>query len=165
MVQLDDRDDLIEHDDNVHKFITYRLADELYASPLLSIKEVVKVPRIKPVPYMHDYFLGIINLRGKIISVIDLKRKFKLGAALASTGFILVVEVEAGQVGIVVDDIVAVDKFDESDIGLNSQIKTHVPMQFFLGVAKTKDNLINLIKISECISEDDMRMINHAQAS
>jgi len=61
---------------SIDNFIVFRLEKELYATPLLSVKEIVEIQLIKPVPYTPSYYLGIMNLRGEVISVIDLKKKF-----------------------------------------------------------------------------------------
>lgn len=149
-------------DDNDSKYLIYRLSEEQYASPLLSIKEVIKVPEIKPVPYMKDYFRGVINLRGQIVSVIDLRIKFNQGKSDFKEGLIIVVETENSLIGAVVDDIVSVARFEDSNVDRNPKLETRVPLEFFRGVAKHSENLINLIDISSCLGADEMRKIRQA---
>lgn len=67
--------------ESLEKFLGFSLGTEEYAIPLLSVKEVIALPEITPVPFSPPHFLGIINLRGQIISVMDLRKKFALGEA------------------------------------------------------------------------------------
>src|SRR5688572_686498 len=95
----------LEAEREENKFLIFNLGTELYGSRLLEIKEVIKRPTIKPVPYMVRYFKGIINLRGQIVSVIDLREKFDIPTSCPEAGLILVVDTGEGHIGVIVDEI------------------------------------------------------------
>ncbi|MBF0206508.1 MAG: purine-binding chemotaxis protein CheW, partial [Oligoflexia bacterium] len=103
--------------DNEWKYLIYRLGGELYGSPLLSIKEVIKVNKIKPVPYTVPHYRGIISLRGNIIGIVDLRIKFGLSPQEGKYGSsVLIVENEEITIGALVDDV-------ESVVALNRDKK------------------------------------------
>ncbi|MBI2521687.1 MAG: purine-binding chemotaxis protein CheW [Bdellovibrio sp.] len=146
-------------EDTKNKYLVFVLANETYASPLLQIREVIKIPSIKQVPYMVPYFKGIINLRGQIVSVIDLRVKFNLKDFKSDEGLILVIEAKGSLVGAIVDGVCSVQDIPSSDIDTNPALETLVSPKFFLGVAKRSDMLINLIDIGGSLSSEDFRRI------
>lgn len=146
-----------------HRYLVYALAGEHYASPLASVREVLKVAEVKEVPYMKNYFKGIINLRGQIISVIDLREKLALQGKPSGSGLILVVETKHGSLAAIVDDVVSVSHIPEQDIDRQPVLSTKIPVDFFLGIAKTENRLLNLIDISGTVSSDDFATIKRAK--
>ncbi|MFZ8934653.1 MAG: chemotaxis protein CheW [Bacteriovoracaceae bacterium] len=150
----------LSQDDINNRYLVFEINSELFGVSLLDIKEVIKNTPCKPVPYMKDYFLGIINLRGRIISVIDLRLKFNKEINKEKQGFIIIVETEETQVGVLVDDIVNVQNIYKDEIDTNPHLELDFSKQFFLGVGKKGENLINLIDLSKCITKEDMRTIS-----
>lgn len=152
-----------EAEENQSKFILFNLNNELYGAPLLKIREVIKVGAIKPVPYMVNHFKGVINLRGQIVSVVDLRLKFNLPVDPNSNGLILVVETAHGLLGAIIDDLVSVQHFNPSEIETNPAIETKIPADFFAGVAKMQDRLVNLVDLSGCLSSEDLRVVKNVR--
>jgi purine-binding chemotaxis protein CheW len=152
----------VENQEGQMSYILYHLGGELYGTPLLSIKEVIKSGPVKPVPYMVSHFRGVINLRGQVISVIDLRAR--LGLTVTPTGeeLVLVVETKDGVLGAMIDDLVAVQTFQEGDIERNPKFECRIPTEFFIGVAKLQDRLVNLVNVSGCVSADDYRAVKTA---
>jgi purine-binding chemotaxis protein CheW len=150
----------LSQDDINNRYLVFEINEELYGVSLLDIKEVIKNRPAKPVPYMKDYFLGIINLRGRIVSVIDLRLKFRKEIDEQKEGFIIIVEAENTQVGVLVDDIINVENIYREEIDTNPHLELDFSTQFFLGVGKKGDRLINLIDLSKCITKEDMRIIS-----
>lgn len=145
---------------NENKYLIYRLGNELYGSSLTSIKEVIKLGDLKQVPFMNTYFKGVMNLRGQIIGVIDLRLKFGLSTNQdETTGLIIVVETQDGLIGAIVDELDTVIDIASTNIENNPVLDTKIPMEFFCGVAKANDRLINIIDISGTISSEDYRTI------
>lgn len=144
--------------DNNHKYLLYTLGGELYGSALTSIREVIKIGNINPVPFMVSHFKGVINLRGQIVSVIDLRQKFGLKAT-AEQGLILVLELPngTGLLGAIVDDLLSVEMIESGHIDHNPALETKIPVEFFKGIAKLKDKLINLIDIAGCMAKEELR--------
>jgi purine-binding chemotaxis protein CheW len=151
-------------EDKTLSFILFSLGNELYGTPLLSTREVIKLRVIKPTPYMVPHFKGVINLRGQIISVVDLRVKFQIPIPTETTGLILIVEHSQGLLGAVVDDLTSVENIRKEDLDQNAAIETKIPLDFFLGVAKVRDRLVNIVDISGCLISEDMRLIKIAAA-
>lgn len=139
-------------------FILFSLGGELYGTPLLSTREVIKQGEIKPTPYMVPHFKGVINLRGQIISVIDLRLKFAIAAQIEK-GLILIIEHATGVLGAIVDDLVSVERIAKEQVDQNTTIETKIPLDYMLGVAKVKDRLVNLVDMSGCLFSEDLKTI------
>ena len=141
------------HESSVRsKYLVYSLCGELYGSALLQIKEVIKMPAIKPVPHTERHFVGVINLRGQIISVLDLRKKFQMTGFDPSSGLILVVEGGNGQVGAVVDTIEFVREIPPEQVQRGDTIDTKIPRDQFIGVGKSGDQLIHLIDLARTVA-------------
>lgn len=149
-------------DDKTVSFILFSLGGELYGAPLLTTREVIKRGDVKPAPYMVAHFVGVINLRGQIIGVIDLRKKFDIQPKPEAQNLILIVESPNGLLGAVVDDLTSVEKLQKEDIDQEVSLQTKVPLEFFLGVAKIKNRLVNMIDIAGCLSNDEYRILENA---
>lgn len=149
-------------DENKH--LVFRLADELYATPLISIQEISKLQTIKPVPFMVNYFRGIVNLRGTIVSVIDLRAKLELSSDRSASGLMLVVETEGGPIAAIVDDVVAVHDFEPASVERNVQIRSRIPLEYFIGIAHFSDRLVNIIKIAPILTDDDCAAVRRIRS-
>ncbi|RYZ70758.1 MAG: purine-binding chemotaxis protein CheW [Proteobacteria bacterium] len=147
----------VADDDQIEKYLTYRVGGELYGTPLLSTREVIKIGEIKEAPYMVPHFKGVINLRGQIVGIVDLRIKFGLGVPGVPRGIILISETEHGLMGAIVDELLAVEKVTEEQIDRKAPIQTTLPLEYFIGVARVGDRLVNLVDLSRCLSQDEMR--------
>jgi purine-binding chemotaxis protein CheW len=157
------RADQQEDGDILPRYLIFGLAGELYGSPLTIIKEVLKFGEIKEVPYMKSYFKGVINLRGQIISVVDLRDKFGLEIKDRNSGLMLVVESNGNQIAAIVDDVYSVTTIGESDIDRQPVLSTKVPVNFFLGVAKSAGRLVNLIDIGGTLNSEDFSTVKRVK--
>lgn len=132
-------------DDSRHKYLLFSLQNELYGTPLISIREVLKLGVVKPVPYMANHFIGVINLRGLIVSIVDLRIKFGLVHEPQKTGLVIVIETRDGVIGAVIDDLMCVKVISPKDIEKHPNLDTRIPLRFYLGIAKTDHGLVNLV--------------------
>jgi purine-binding chemotaxis protein CheW len=142
------------------KFLTFLLANESYGVEVLRIREIIRMQKITPVPQMPAHVKGVINLRGKVIPVVDLRLKFNLNAEEATerTCFI-VVDVENGQgvnslLGLVVDAVKEVLNVTENDVDPSPDFGTCLSTECCLGIAKVKDNVITLLDIEKVVSAE-----------
>jgi len=141
------------HESSVRsKYLIYSLCGELYGSALLQIKEVIKMIPIKPVPHSEKYFRGVINVRGQIISVMDLRTKFQMTGHQPDQGLILIIEGDRGQVGAIVDTIEYVREIPPENIQAGDSIETRIPRDQFIGVAKSAEQLIHLIDLIKTVA-------------
>jgi purine-binding chemotaxis protein CheW len=150
-----------EVDELKNRYIVYKVANELYASPLISIREVIKQVEIKAVPFMVKYFKGVINLRGQIVSVVDLVEKLELVPKIDQKiqRLILIVETSQGLIGALIDDVELVADFEEKSIERNPSVEVKVPVEYFLGIARMEDRLVNLLHLGQALEADHMKLI------
>jgi len=153
-MSLDTNEDL-----DLSKYLLFNLDNEMYATPLLNVREVIKMAIIKPVPYMVGHFKGVINLRGQIVGVVDLRVKFQLTVPAEGKGMILIVDTTEGLIGAIVDEIDSVQKIAPGDVEREPRIETKISSEFMLGVAKLGKGLVNLVDIAACLSVDELRRI------
>ena len=146
------------------KYLTFRLADEEYCLEILKVREIIGVMPITSLPRTSVFVRGVIDLRGRIIPVIDLRRKFELEAA-QDTGqtCIIVVDVtgNAGniQVGILVDSVSEVLDIKGADIEEPPAFGTNVDTAFILGMAKTKGSVKIMLNIEKVLSPAELEHV------
>ncbi|OUW17193.1 MAG: chemotaxis protein CheW [Opitutales bacterium TMED158] len=142
------------------KFLTFLLADEAYGVEVLRIREIIRMQKITPVPQMPLHVKGIINLRGKVIPVVDLRLKFNLPAEEATERTcVIVVDVESGQgvstlLGLVVDAVEEVLNITESEVEPSPDFGTELSAECCLGIAKIKDSIKTLLDIEKVVSSE-----------
>lgn len=137
------------------RYLIFSLGGELYASPLVLIKEVIKLAEINPVPYMVAHFRGVINLRGQIVGVVDLRQKFQVKSHDTNKGLILIVEHDGLAIGAIVDDVNAVASFEAQSIDRNPALQTKIPLAFMKGIGKHGDRLVNIIDIAGSLTSEE----------
>lgn len=141
------------------RFLVYVIGGELYGTSLTTIKEVLKKSEIKDVPYMKSYFKGIINLRGQIVSVIDLREKFEIPFDKNGNDLMLVVECDGHSMAVIVDDVHSVTVIPDEDIETNPGLSSKIEIEFFHGIAKVKNKLVNLIYLEKVLTTEDYSTI------
>jgi purine-binding chemotaxis protein CheW len=143
-----------DDDDSVRsKYIIFTLEGELYGVQLLQIREVIKMPQIKPVPHTAGWLKGVINLRGKIISVLDLRLKFGIRPSNPDQGLILIAEDAQGLAGAIVDTIELVREIPDEDIEKNPGVDTRIPATQLIGIAKTNNKLVHVLDLGKIVAD------------
>ena len=153
-------DEIVDQDEPAERYLVFTLGGEIYGTTLTSVKEVMKKTEIKTVPYMKSYFKGVINLRGRIISVVDLREKFKISPGEKSVDLMLVVENDQAFMAAIVDDVISVSVIKQDDIVQVSSASKSIPPQYFRGVGKINDSLVNMIQLDQILSNDDYAVIH-----
>ena len=119
------------------QYLTFVLGAQDYAVPVLSIREINQVSEITAVPSTPDFVLGVINLRGKIIPVVDLAQKFAMPKTnMVRQTCIVVIDCDHGQVGVLVDQVNEVADFDRSQIEPAPQLGRDADSAFIIGMGK-----------------------------
>jgi purine-binding chemotaxis protein CheW len=139
------------------KFLTFFLAGEEYGIEILSVHEIIGMMPITSVPGTPDYICGIINLRGKIIPIVDLRRKFDMESkAQTSETCIIVVHVQGVEVGTVVDRVSEVLNIDAGDIEPPPSFGKDVNTDYILGIGKSQSKVKILLNIDRVIATDQI---------
>jgi purine-binding chemotaxis protein CheW len=138
--------------------VGFRVGRETYGVPIALLHEIVRVPEITAVPDAPDYLEGIINLRGKIVSVIDLRKRFGQNSTEPKRrNRILVVEHLGRLVGLIVDAASEVLKIPESDIESAPAMMQEGGLDCVTGLGKYQGRLIILLDIAKVLSARDLR--------
>jgi purine-binding chemotaxis protein CheW len=149
-VEQHDYDDELPCD--VIKHVSFALGDETYAVNAANVNEVLRHTEITPVPGSPAFILGIINLRGNVVTVIDARQVFDLpGREVSPQSRIIVVEVEDFIVGVLVDRVVAVVDLEEAAIETAPQTGQDTSARFIHGVYNEEDELLILVDFSRVV--------------
>lgn len=149
-----------DNNSTFEKFLTFKLGEESYGIAVLSIREIIQFQNITPVPQMPNYVKGVINLRGKVIPVIDMRLKFGISSGEANERTcIIVVQVESetkGQtlVGLIVDAVEEVTNILNTEIEEQPELGDQVDHQYIMGIAKIKSEVKTLLHIERIILEE-----------
>ncbi len=137
-------------------YVTFSLADETYAIDVLQVQEVLKVPEITPVPGVPDYILGIINLRGDVVTVIDARRRLSLPPRQPDEASrIVIIDVDRQNVGILVDSVAEVVQIPEDAVDPAPAVGNEQTSRFILGVTSSGDGLTILIDLNKLLSDEE----------
>ncbi len=144
--------------------VGFQVGRETYGVPIASLHEIVRVPEITAVPDAPEYMEGVINLRGKIVSVLDLRKRFgKTAGPLQRRSRILVVEHKGRLAGMIVDAASEVLKIPESDIEPAPGMMLEGGLDCVTGLGKYKGRLIILLDVGKVL--DFRKSANQETAS
>ena len=144
------KDDAV--DDQVTQWGTFRLGDEIYGVNVMQIREMLRYTEITPVPGAPYYVLGIINLRGNVVTVIDTRTRFGLSPGeIDNNTRIVIVEVGAQVVGMLVDSVAEVTYLNESEIETAPNVGNEETSKFITGVCNKHNELLILIDLERMI--------------
>ena len=138
------------------KYLTFTLQAESYGIDVLKVREIIRVTAITAVPQMPAHIRGVINLRGKIIPVMDLRVRFAFAATNAEQNCIVVVQVRLPdgkntQMGLIVDGVEEVINIAEGDIEETPNFGGQVATDYLIGIAKVKGVVKSLLNIDEVV--------------
>ena len=147
--------------DKEGKYLTFALANEEYGLEILKVREIIGYMEITAVPQTPHHVKGVINLRGQVIPVIDLRAKFGMETTdVTEETCIIVVEISQGarsfSTGIVVDHVQEVLDIDGKDIEAAPQFGSAVDTNFILGMGKIGDSVKILLDIDKVLGGDDL---------
>ena len=135
--------------------VTFRLGSGEYAIDIMQAKEIIKMEKITLIPNAPDFVEGVINLRGNIIPIIDLKKRFNLEEIEGdkNTG-IIIVKIEDVDMGIIIDSISKVVSISNSDIQPPPPMLSGIGQKYIKGVGKLEDKLLVVLDLEKLFSND-----------
>jgi len=159
--------------DNDNKFLTFCLGQEEYGVVILKVREIIGIIGITPVPQLPEYVKGVINLRGKIIPVIELRTKFALPSVeYTEATCVIVVEVSEDndsdhfQMGVIVDSVSEVLDIDRDDIEPAPRFGSALKTEYILGMGKVsqadREKVIILLDIDKVMTQEDLASLSSA---
>jgi purine-binding chemotaxis protein CheW len=141
--------------EETERYIRFSLGREEYAIPLLKVREVIAMPETTPVPQTPQYFLGIMNLRGQVITVLDLRLKLGIKADRGAEMAVIIVDLGEICVGVVVDSINSVLAAEQSDLAERPDLKQNRAAEYITGVYRKEKGLVLLLDIARLLSFED----------
>ena len=149
------------------KYLTFTLAEEEYGIGILKVKEIIGIMAITTVPRTPDYMKGVINLRGKVIPVVDLRLKFEMEAlGYTERTCIIVVEITGDnqkiQIGILVDSVSEVLNIKAADIEDTPNFGSHLDTEYIWGMAKTGGRVKILLDIDRILNSEEIATLEKA---
>jgi len=146
--------------------VGFRIGREIFGVPISLVHEIVRIPEITAVPESPDFVEGVINLRGKIVPVVDLRKRFG-ESEIQSTrkNRILVAEVETKMVGLIVDSASEVMKIPEGEVEQPPNIFEEGELNYVTGVGKLKGRLIILVDLTRILQKGELRRLGEVADS
>lgn len=143
-------------DGSVLQYVTFLLMDETYGINVMQVQEVLRYSEIAPVPGAPSHVLGIINLRGNVVTVIDTRQRFGLMPAdVTDNTRVVIIEVDKQVIGILVDAVSEVVYLNQSEIEKAPNVGTEESTQFIQGVCHKDDRLLILVELDKMLTEDE----------
>lgn len=141
---------------DLNRYLLFTLGGEIYGTPLMAVREVCEFQKAKPIPHTVNSFLGVINIRGEIVGVVDLRLRLNYQAIESKSLALMVFNTEDGALGAVADALEGVAKINKNDIDPKPRIDSRVPTKYILGVGKYKGHLVTLIDLREVLEREEV---------
>jgi purine-binding chemotaxis protein CheW len=148
-----------EVNDPILQWVTYQLEDETYGINVMQVQEVLRITEIAPVPGSPSYVLGIINLRGNVVTVIDTRHRFGLMPKESNDdqSRIIIVQVNGNAIGMLVDSVAEVVYLHQSEIDSVPIANTDESSRFIQGVCSREDQLLILVDANKFLTEEEVQ--------
>ena len=144
-------------DNTVFRWVTFFLDQEKYGINVMQVQEVLRVTEIAPVPGAPEYVLGIINLRGNVVTVIDTRQRFGLlPIEQDDSSRIVIVESNDQVIGILVDSVAEVIDLRLSEIESAPNVGTEDASKFIQGVASQEDELLIIVDLNKLLADEEL---------
>jgi len=146
------------------QLVSFELGGQLFGAPITKIQEIIKYPNVVKVPRAPDFIEGIINLRGRVIPVIDLKKRFGMESSTdKSKGRIIVCEISGAKAGLEVDSVSRVLRIEAADFEKAPAIVSNVSERFISGVVKSKDSMLIVLELENILSSEEIELLKKVE--
>lgn len=150
-----------KQDDELLQLVTFSIGEEEFGVNILKVQEIIRTMEITKVPRSPEFVEGVINLRGKVIPIIDLRRRFGLISKPEDKDTrIIVIEINSIIVGFVVDAVSEVLRIPASTVEPPPPVVAGVESDYISSVGKLKDRLLIMLDLDRLLSTEDMDMLS-----
>lgn len=148
--------------DEVIQWVKFRLDEEVYGINVMQVQEVLRLPEIAPVPGAPDYVMGIINLRGNVVTVIDTRKRFGLFQKEPDDSTrIVIIEVDSQVIGILVDSVAEVVNLRTSEIETTPNLgEDNESSKYIQGVHSKGDDILILVDVNKMLTESELDAVS-----
>jgi purine-binding chemotaxis protein CheW len=152
--------------DNTREMLVFKLGSEEYGVDILKVQEIRGYEKVTPIPRSPDYLKGVVNLRGTIVPVIDLRVKFAMpDPTYDSLTVVIVLRIAGRTIGAVVDAVSDVVQFTDNEMREAPQLGAMVDSSYLAGVATQGDRMILALDIEKLLSTAEMNLLGEAAAA
>lgn len=137
------------------RFLCFKIANDEFAIPLLTVKQVIGMPDVTVVPQVPSYFLGIMNLRGQVISIIDLRTKLGIKSVDTAEKSVIIIDLDSHSIGLVVDEVNSVLSPSQDQMSPPPDLGRSAASEYVTAVYRREDKLILMIDIMRILSKED----------
>jgi purine-binding chemotaxis protein CheW len=152
----------LRKENDANRYISFSLGSEEYAIPLLDVREVIAVPETTPVPFTPPHFLGIMNLRGQVISVIDLRIKLGIKPTPSTETAVIICDIGSTHLGVLVDSINSVISPQDDQLSGKPEIESQKSTEYISAIYKKSERLVLIINLRKALSTEDRKAIQSA---
>ncbi|WDE03959.1 chemotaxis protein CheW [Thalassomonas viridans] len=146
----------VDTNDEVLQWVTFKLEKETYGINVMQVQEVLRYSEIAPVPGAPSYVLGIINLRGNVVTVIDTRIRFGLETTeVTDNTRVVIIEAEKQVIGILVDSVAEVVYLKASEIDIAPNVGNDESAKFIQGVSNRDGELLILVDLNKLLSDEE----------
>ncbi len=156
-------------DDTQLQLVTFRLGNELYGVDIMSVKEIVRIQPIRPIPNAPNYMVGILNLRSEIIPIIDLHRRFNIAFVDGEeeldeleSGFIIL-DIDNNKIGIIIDRVSRVVSIAPSEVQTAPHMSGGIGSEYIKGVVQNNDGYLIILDIVRLFDPKELQKLIEIQ--
>lgn len=146
------------------QYVTFTIEKEIYGVDVLKVHEIIGMTKITHVPNSMGFMKGIINLRGRVVPVVDMRVKFKMdGREYDDMTVILIVEVKGVLVGMIVDTVSDVIDLKVSDVQETPHFSTKIETDYIKGIGNNNEDLVILLDVDRILTTDELEKIGQKE--
>lgn len=143
-----------------NQYMIFELADERYGVEILKVQTIISYDEPSHVPNTPEFMKGVINLRGDVIPIIDMRLRFGLEPVeYDETTVVIVVEIDEKKYGLIVDAVSDVKTIAKEDVQTNVDLQTNIDSSYIQGIGKLEEQMIILVDIVRVFSKDEIEEI------
>jgi purine-binding chemotaxis protein CheW len=146
------------------QLVTFQIGEELYGIDIMDVKEIVRVQEVRPIPNAPIYVEGIFNLRGEIIPIINLHRRFHLKRVINGeddellSGFIII-DIDGMKLGVIIDRVARVVSVEGTEIQAPPQMLTGIGAEYIQGVVRQEKGYLTILDIRKLFNPKELQKI------
>lgn len=156
-------DENVENNEMKGKFLTFWTAGQIFGVPISDVVQIIGIQEITAIPDSPDYAKGVINLRGSIIPVIDVRIRFgKEATEYGERTCIIVTQLEKGLIGFIVDSVDEVTTIEDDNISPPPRVSRDRTNAYLSGIGKLEDRVVLLLDTGKILNQDEIDAVNEA---
>jgi purine-binding chemotaxis protein CheW len=145
-----------------NRFLTFYLEDEVYGVHISDVKEIIAMMKTTPVPKTPKFIQGVMNLRGNIIPVVDMRLKFDMPSIPPQMyTAIVIIKLDEKQIGFIVDKVEEVINVDDEHLSLPPEFGGHIDTRFIKNMAQYKQKVVMILDLLALFGDEELSMVQN----